>query len=199
MWRVLWEVTTYDVTKIVKLHCPICFILMYFYNKINKIFFLILTVFSPYSLSMSLLSLASAASLLSRQTLLSPSFSMGTVWIMAACREAASALSAADSCLNISWLRMQWSINNYYTLLDIWKCRHVDDFGQTLTSTQLVWGRGPPRHCRWCPRICRSSSGSRPRWGGWSPWAPWRRTSSPSRPSSPRRYPAGTQSRPWIQ
>ena len=58
-----------------------------------------------------------------------------------------------------------------------------------LTSILWEWAPSPGTRCRWCRRICRSSSGSRPRSSGSSPWGPWRRSAYPYRASSPRRYP----------
>ena len=129
---------------------------------------------------MSLLSLARAASLLSLQTLLSLSFSMGTVLIIAAWRALTSSLSTSLSCLRRT----------------VSPCKTSNT---KPTSSQWGWALGPPKHWRWSPRICRSSSGYPQRWGEWSPWAPWRRTSSPSHPSSPRPGLGGTRSRPlWV-
>lgn len=61
---------------------------------------------------MSLLSLARAASLLSLQTLLSLSFSMGTVLIIAAWRARTSSLSASLSCLRRTLSPGKTSIQN---------------------------------------------------------------------------------------
>ena len=82
--------------------CPLCFILMYFYNKINKIFSYSKSL--SYCLSMSLLSLARAASLLSLHTLLSPSLSRGMTEHMLSCRLFTSLLSDSESCLNTGQL-----------------------------------------------------------------------------------------------